>query len=316
MFRLRSDANRGDAMKQLACTMTAALCCGLLLLETACIKGPPPLAETHRAQINSIGLVSARFAPAVGVLTPAKGALAGAGRKSTRWAMDATVGMMQGGSGGGEGAAIAALIWLVLATTVVTVAAVSGLVAGAIEAEPKKTIKSQESEVRAALLRTDLHRLLGERVACSSANDAGRILQPLDIAGPEQPRQMLAYADLAGTEIDSVVEISVDQLQLNGEWDVNPKLAIFLSARVRLVRVRDGKTLYHEGFHYQGEKRLFSEWSKDNAAQLSGEINAAFNDVAAQMSKKLFLEPWPEKSGQSWKPYKPRNFWHPTEPDI
>ena len=124
---------------------------------------------------------------------------------------------------------------------------------------------------------------------------AGKSLQPLAVAGPGQPRMPLAYADLVGKGIDHVVEISVDRLLLKGEWDVNPQLAFSLAARVRLVRVRDGQTLYHEGFRYRGGARPFSEWSKDNAALLNHEIDRAFDNVADQMAQKLFLEPWPEK---------------------
>ena len=56
------------------------LCLTLFIWQSGCAHQPPLLSEKVRAQLGTIGVVSARFVPEVDLETPAEGSLGGTGR--------------------------------------------------------------------------------------------------------------------------------------------------------------------------------------------------------------------------------------------
>jgi len=264
----------------------AALCVGLLLFETACTPGPRPLPASQRAELGSIGLVCAVYPPEIGALTPASGRLAAAGRKSAHWAMSATEGIFSGGSGGGSGNGYVLVAYLLLATAFVTVAAVGGLAAGAIQGGVKGPLAEQERDVRTTLQQAEPQRLLGTEVARLGVQ-AGLPVRLLEIPGPADPEERPTYQELAGSGIDSVIEIAVERLLLQGEYDIDPPLIFRMTARVRVVRVLDGRTLYDQEIPYQGEEHRFAEWAAGQGSRLRREVEAGFAALAQQIGDKL-----------------------------
>ena len=104
-------------------------CVIALITQSGCATIPPPyLPEEVRAQLGNVAIVPARFRPDADLSVPAKGSLAGAWRKSARWAGKGALAPLEGVnvcSGDSSGLCGALIIALS-----VTAGTIGGLVGG------------------------------------------------------------------------------------------------------------------------------------------------------------------------------------------
>ena len=196
--------------------------------------------------------------------------------------------LMVGASGG---AGNPYYVFILLAASVVgaTVGGVTGTVIGAAQAEPAEKVTSSESQLRAALANLKLQESLCDCMVQAAECKVGARLSPVAGLGPASPEEKVVYTDFAGKGIDTVVEVSVTDIGLDGPWDVNPPIAFFMRAHVRVVRTSDGTQVYDASFRYRGNAQTFSEWAADGAAPFQAELDRACRFLAEKAVEEIFM---------------------------
>ena len=98
------------------------------------------------------------------------------------------------------------------------------------------------------------------------------------------------YSSLADKGIDTVLEIGVAELRFEGKG-INPPLTLFVSVRVRLIRVSDETELYVYTLDPPSTNaRKFTEWAADDARPLRDELEDFNQYLAKHIVEKLFLQ--------------------------
>ena len=271
----------------LARTALAVLLCGLC----GCVSQSPYPSEATRAQFKTIGVVAARFAPDVRWYLPAKGGGEGAARGSAIGAMTPMAFFAQGSGSGGCGGDYALLCAapLALGLALAPLGAVVGAVAGAVSALPAATVEEAEANLQKALagamlqekLRDSVVRLTREQTRYLVVKDEGR--------GPRARDERADYREWTGTNVDTVLEVSIDTLILDGPLAIDPTLRIEMVARAKLIRTHDGVELHDTLWNCAGAERLLAEWIKDGAKPLRDEVARCMNGLAGLMVEALFL---------------------------
>ncbi len=265
------------------------LCIIALLMQTGCVSWPttvpPPPSEELRAKFGVIGVVPAQFLPNPDFRVPAKGRLAGAGRRAANWAAAGAAAPLSGGGGGGAGA----IILLAFSVTAGTIGGLAGTVSGAVHAESAAKVSETEAVLKNALVSLKMQETMLDRVVRAAQNQARQHLVVLPDKGPESPEEKIDYRSLAAKGIDTVVEVAITSFGLAGPWDVNPLLNFALDSRVRVVRTSDGGELYETSFKYRGGEHTFFEWAAANGQPLCEELDRAYQALAEKIVEELFL---------------------------
>jgi sugar lactone lactonase YvrE/predicted small lipoprotein YifL len=264
--------------------VTIILLLALALTSGCAAKAPAYLPAEAKAQLGTVGLASARFTPRFEFQTPAKGAFAGAGRRSVKWAGKA------GGSIGnipcyGYGC-FGVLAVLVMATVG---GAVAGGISGAVGALPAATVKEAEAALTRSLSELRPQEEVRDRVFRVARQKAVHTVVILADHGPSSPGESTTYDPVASRGIDSILEIAVLTVGLAGDWDINPPLRLVISGRTRLVRVRDGAEIHVAPLQYSSEARPFTQWAAHEAKLYREEFDHALNNLAEQVVWEYFL---------------------------
>jgi len=270
-------------------SVTSWFCILFLLLQTGCAHVPFSLSDAARSRLGTAAVASARFVPKMELLTPAKGGLSGAGRKAAKWSLACLTFPVQGngGSCSGEFCGAAYLLLAALTVAAATVGGLTGGVVGATQAEPAEVIEQQEKVIQTSIAGLQIQENMRERFV-KLALQTGRDLVELKENGPSFDGEAVNYGPLASRQIDSVIQLSVVEMGLDGEWDVNPPIYFHMKADVTIFRTADGSSLYHDFFEYTSPKYTFAEWSANNAQSLCNQIDLAYDMLAQQMVLRLF----------------------------
>jgi len=272
--------------------MLALICAAALVLQSGCAvtpyQLPSPPSEEIRARFGTIGIVSARFPPQPMLQLPAQGGLAGAGRGAATWS--ATWGLAPfaaGGGGGGDGGGAI----LILAASVVgaTLGGISGTVAGVITSEPTERVRVSEDALNDALAVLNIQESLRDRILSVARDRTREQVVILPDKGPAAPGEKVAYGSLAEAGIDTVVEVAVTDIGINGPWDVNPPLNFIMKASVRVVRTSADQEYYAAEYEYRRGELTFSGWAADNAEPFLVELDWAYRGIAEKVVEELFL---------------------------
>lgn len=270
--------------------IVVSICIVSLGMQTGCAvlphQLPPPPSDEIRARFGTIAVVSARFTPRPMLQLPAKGGLAGAGRGAATWS--ATGGLVPFSSGGGGGGAGAILV---LAASVVgaTLGGISGTVAGVVKSEPAEKVRVSEAALNDALSVLNMQESLRDRIMKVARDQTREHVVILPDKGPAGAGEKVSYGSLADTGIDTVVEVAVTDIGVNGPWDVNPPLNFIMKAQVRVVRTSVDQEYYAAEYEYNRGERTFSGWAADNAVPFLMELDRAYQDIAEKVVEELFL---------------------------
>jgi sugar lactone lactonase YvrE len=256
----------------------------LVFLPGCAAKAPAHLPAQIKAQLGAVGVASARFTPRFEFRTPAKGALAGAGRRAAKWA----------GVAGGTVAhvpcvsldCIAVLAGLVAATAG---GAVVGGISGAVDALPADTVREAEAALTKSLGELRLQEELRDLVSEVARQKTRQTVVILTDHGPSSPGEATTYDPVVSRRVDSILEVTVLTVALTGDWDINPPLRLVMSGRTRLVRVRDGVELHIAPLEYSSEARPFTEWGANEAQPYREELDRALHILAEQIVLEYFL---------------------------
>jgi hypothetical protein len=265
--------------------ITILLFITLLVGQFSCIRTgwePRSLSEQEKAELGTIGVVSARFKPEARVQTPLNekdGAKAGAS--------DGVKEVLKNPHSLG-------IILLPIALPVaLPVAAGVGAAVGSLRGVPD----SEKEEAMAVLNRVTAELKIQETMREHILNVAQEktiyhfsIIEDL---GPTfSSYEKVNYNSLGSSGVNTVLEISVDKWRLVGCGTINPPLSFVMWATIRIIRVGEGQELYKDTFRYVSRKEnKFTKWAANNGQLFKEEFNSGYRSLAEEIVRKLFLAP-------------------------
>lgn len=256
------------------------------LIQSGCAslrKGPTP---EERASFGTVGVSRAAYPPRFEYDVPAKGHPAGAAKGAAIAFFGVLAGGMQGGAGAGPGVGI----YLIVVTALATAAAPVGAVIGAAYAMPGDEAAESEKLAMAILERMGTQEVLRDAILREGSGEAERSILPVDGIGPVSVDNDVTYGSLAGSGIDTVLEVAMRRIALESEkWGSDPPLRLAMKARGRLVRVGDNTVIDdHEYLSRSGSAKL-SEWTADNTEMLEAAYGQGYRELAAGIISRIFL---------------------------
>jgi len=175
-----------------------------------------------------------------------------------------------------------------------------------------------EEEVRAvvnkAVAGLDLQNTFAERLMAMVRTEPRNQLAAVSAAGPAKPGARPDYAPLRADGIDTVLEVAVTEIGLEGcvtgdddPWEclhsIKHLIHLFMSAQARLVRVSDGATLSEWQFHYKSSRREIQQWVENDGRLLGEKLEEAFRDLVDRVYDVVFLITpidLPTPDGNAW----------------
>jgi len=124
---------------------------------------------------------------------------------------------------------------------------------------------------------------LRDRVLQVAKSQTQRPLVLVGDQGPDVPHATVSYRSPPDQNIDTVLELSVLNIGMVGEEKANPSAALVMTARARLIRVKDNTVLYDEIFEHRSDERTYAEWVVDNALPFRMEFNRAYQSLAEKI---------------------------------
>ena len=305
--------------KYIQTVLMVGLCVIFLFGQWGCATQPATLPEELRAELGTIGVVSAQYTPAVEFELPAKGWLGGAARgavggtKSFILLVPTGAGMAGIGTLMALGAPQGLLVGLAGVGILLKGAGymIIGPFYGAATAEAPATVEEAEAQLKAALASMRIQETMRDHVV-QAANVANVNLKALDGRGPESSSDLLSYLPLDDTDIDSVLELRVTRLWLSSnesffqplrqtfskkgespidpyrEFRLNLPLSLGMELRGRLIRTADKVVLYDNTWEYEGEPHVFAEWAANDAQLFAGHFDRAYDELAIDLSRSMF----------------------------
>ena len=265
----------------------------VVTLLASCAPQPPKpsVGDAERGRLGRVGVTQLVTTPEcdvdVGqVANRAGGALEGGAKGA---AAGGAVGLEAIGSGlaNCEGWICGAVI-LLLPAFIVGGAAI-GAVSGAATVAPSAKSTEVESALRKSLNRTGENEALRKEVVYA-AHRAG-IADVMDISDKVSltAGQPSDYSDMAKAGIDTIMEVGLVRVDLDGGSDKDPKLRIGEHALVRLIDAKTN-TVICEDLHFRhlSEPRRFSEWSADENRALDEELTQGYRMLAAMLVERVF----------------------------
>ena len=267
------------------------LCLTLFIWQSGCAHQPPLLSEEVRAQLGTIGVVSARFVPEVELETPAKGSLGGAGKGAAKVVAEgfSAAGQVGGGGCSGYGCAGPLLLALAIIATSTTVGALAGGVYGAVAALDVETVEEAEAALTHVLGNLSMQEALRDHVLEEARKHTEYSFVLLKDQGPTTGDETINYRTLATQGINTVLELRMESIGLDGEWGVDPPLAILMDVRTRLIRLEDGALLYDHTFPYRSGVHLFTEWAAHDGQLFREGLDSGYQTLAREIVEELFL---------------------------
>lgn len=234
--------------------------------------------EEVRGQLGTVGVVSPRIAPEASV----------EGGKGTGAAKGAWLGAASMIGGGLEsGPAHGLLLGIALAP----VAALVGGIYGAVAAEPASRVEEAERALHKVLAELKVQETIRDLVLEVARVETG--YQFVSLAQrPATGEERVDYRSLVSEGIDTILEVGVSALGLEGPFGVN---VLVVEACARLIRTADGAQLYAlppEGAHpllFISRARKFVEWGAEDARPFREELDRGLRTLAEKMVEDLFL---------------------------
>jgi hypothetical protein len=264
----------------------------ILILLFSCATTPkkqaPPPSEEFRANLGTIGVVSACFQPEVGFHKPmTKGAAA------TRGAGEGALFVLNAGrycNGIGCAGVIALL----------PVGAVVGGIVGAVKGISSPKIKESQDGLNGYLATVNFQETMRERFLSVAREETQFPFVLLELQGPNALDEEVTYGSLSDKGIDTVLEISVRKCDLRAakylpeggtEKRIDPDLRLLMAVGTRLIRIKDGKVLWCRIFTSEYESNLFkfSEWGANSAQPFRDELDRGFSYLATEIVKALSI---------------------------
>ena len=305
-------------LRWLVVPTVAAFLIGQLGCASRPIRVSPP-SDQPRPQLGTVGVVSARSTPESKYWTSTdagRGAVEGLskgakiGAKVGFWPGAIAGGLVGtlaalaaggGGSGGGVGVLGVALVVGgatagASALVAAPVGAAVGAVRGALKAPPRAAVKKAEAELATILADLNIQEAMRDQIIQLVQEQTQHFVLLTD-QGLTAHDTETSYRSLSGEGIDTVLELGVSAIELSGPWGLNPRGALLMTVRARLIQVADGAELYARDFEYAGGVSPFVDLA-DNPGPLREELQLASQNLAKEIVGELLsrFTPIPKES--------------------
>jgi hypothetical protein len=168
-------------------------------------------------------------------------------------------------------------------------AALVGGVYGAVAAEPAKVVEEADAGLKRILAEAKVQEVMRDHILQVARDKARYPLLVLLDQGPSNAAELVNYRAAPHTGIQGVLEISLLEVALLGEWLVNPPLKIRMTVQARFMRTSDDRALYNNQFTYEGSERLFTEWAANDAKPLRKEFERCYDTLAQQIVEEVLM---------------------------
>ena len=284
--------------------VSAAACFATLLLFGQGCRRPAPrlLGQETRASLGTVGVYS------VGpTLDASLSGPVGVGKQSLEGATKGGgIGLLSGAGGGALTGAGVGLFCGPLAPVCVPVLALwgaalggaGGLVVGSttgavnrgVNAIPTDVAEGVRAALAAALAGRDLQAEMRRRVLDVAGGKGG---DRMDLGGGNtlDPGPIPDYGRFAERGARAVLEVGIVHLALSGKGGRNPRLALTIDARARLIRIPDNRVLWSdEHLTFESPRTNLSEWTADDSRLLRSELDHGLDFLATRISGGVFPE--------------------------
>ena len=257
----------------------------LLFSAIACssMKPSAPLSgeqtEIMKQRFGTIGVVSAAFAPRVELQIPAKGSADGA----SKGALQLPASFIESSAKMGNP------YMVVLSVVAAPFLVVAGGVNGALSAEPAVVVTRKEAALKKPLEEMKIQETMRNRFLARASSIQEYNFVDIPGNGPRAAGEHPDYRPLSAQGIKTVHEISVLELSLTGERQIDPDLSLFMQAQARLISTADNTVLFVRTFSCESHKYTFSFWTMQDAGRFREEINRCYADIADIMATKLYV---------------------------
>ncbi len=280
----------GSWGKQRCHPLTAGILVLVLIAQSGCASSGTdkrsaatllfPLPREAFQRLGTVAVTSGRFAPTFDIVNgPMKGAVWGASK------------------GALEGFFAPLQIPAPPPLTIIPILLMPvGLVAGAIEgakAEPAVKVEEREATIREIVTGERIQNDLRDRVVAIGRAKTPHTLTVLADRGPSAAGEQPDYSPLSQDSIQTVLEIVVESVILQGRFDLfpdtNPKLRLVVTVNRRLVRTVDNLEIDAKRSTCYGKRgQTLEEWVGDPEG-FRNELNQAYADVAEMTVRELLL---------------------------
>ncbi len=97
------------------------------------------------------------------------------------------------------------------------------------------------------------------------------------------------YKDWKLKGIDTILEISVNEVGFEGGRGSAPVIVFYMTANARLISTQDGRELYAGEYNYKSEPRKFADWVNYDALFLKKEFVLSYMVLAEQIMDEAFV---------------------------
>jgi len=207
-----------------------------------------------------------------------------------------------GGSLGQAGScsnAEACLLVLAAGVALAPVGAIVGGVESAISADGTE-VNIRGAKINQALIDMCMNEHMRERFYSRLADLKTFPAKILQAVGPEKSDEKPDYRSIRSDGIDTVSEITVQQLALSGFGVVQPDLSVFLGVQVRLISTVDNKELFSKRYTCVSKEYTFGEWAANDAQRFREEILRCYDVIAEKAVFDLFVDKTLLQKNLSW----------------
>lgn len=160
---------------------------------------------------------------------------------------------------------------------------------------PDETAENIESAIDKAVAEFDIQNAIAGQLETILKSDPRVRLATVDASGPDKPAARPDYAQLRDEGIDTVIEIGINEIGLDGcithNWECRPPhtLYLFMRGQARMVQVVDGATLFEWPLEYKSGAHDLSKWQTDGGRILGEELEQAYRELAERVYDEAFL---------------------------
>jgi len=276
-----------------------------LLVQWGCATQPPALPTELRAQLGTIGIVSAQYTPEPDFEGPGTGFIEHTSGAWKGLKSGAKEGAYKGGSIGSyvleytqeyhgfwhPGALLLALVSSVVGATVGTMAGgLGGMTMGMIDPMGSDSMKN-EAVVRqtldAYLQEMGMQERIRKEVVAVARQNTSHLITELDKEGPIKRGSEVSYQKLKEQNLDSILEVAVVSLGLKSTSAFDPDFSVFMVVKADLRRVEDEALLYRTTLTHTSQSLPYEEWAGNNVYAFQRALNEGYRSLAEQIVAKL-----------------------------
>jgi hypothetical protein len=239
-----------------------------------------------KPKLGYVGIVGARYAPDVEVKVPARTISEGA--KAGAIIPVQIAGGLLPGTNACSTSEFCLLVWA-SAFALTPVGAIVGGMEGAISADSAQMVNMREAKINQSLIDMRMNEHMRDQFFSRLADLQTFPAKILPVVGPEKDNQNPDYRSMKPNGIDTVSEITVQMLELNGLGVVRPNLNVYLLVQVRLISTVDNKELLSKSYTCLSKKYTFEEWAEHDAHKFQEEIGRCYDLIAENAVTDLFV---------------------------